>query len=407
MARARHTYRWWPSYRADVAETNSRLLWGSIVGELLFAAVLNVPLVERTTGVPGSVAAGLIVGHLCCFAFSGLVLSPLARRSRTAFHAQVLVNLTYNLGISLAFVVVAGDPHTPWWMAPLIVAVVNGGAQEQEPSVGVLAIVVAAPLLTIPWFLAGSGESSWAVTGPVLCAGLSGLVYDLLSRTNALWRAQRAELRARIAGLERQRIARDLHDSLGSSLALFGLYGDLVERNAHRPEALRETASALRDASREGLADLRSLLDALTPGSADLGQLAASLERLGQQAAEASGAQVRVHAAEAPRGVVADGRLQLAAVRVFQEATRNALRHGRARQVVARLEARAGALELELQDDGCGFDAGASSSGRGLPGMRARAAELGGRCEVASAPGQGTRVSLTLPLAAGLDEGAR
>jgi signal transduction histidine kinase len=85
-------------------------------------------------------------------------------------------------------------------------------------------------------------------------------------------------------------------------------------------------------------------------------------------------------------------------VRVFQEALQNAVKHGAAKSICARLRVDGGALQLEIVDDGSGFSMEQIVVGRGLPGMRARAAELGGRCEIDGTPGGGARVRLVLPM---------
>jgi signal transduction histidine kinase len=62
------------------------------------------------------------------------------------------------------------------------------------------------------------------------------------------------------------------------------------------------------------------------------------------------------------------------------------------------LSVESAALRLEIVDDGCGFASGEATAGRGLPGMRSRAAELGGQCAIETAVGAGTRVRVVLPL---------
>ncbi|MBX3735424.1 MAG: sensor histidine kinase [Candidatus Didemnitutus sp.] len=87
-------------------------------------------------------------------------------------------------------------------------------------------------------------------------------------------------------------------------------------------------------------------------------------------------------------------------VNIVREAVSNSVRHGRAQRITLRAAHDAGALALAIADDGAGFAASQTGSGgHGLANMRARAAALGGTLHVESAPGKGTRVLLTLPLA--------
>ena len=85
-------------------------------------------------------------------------------------------------------------------------------------------------------------------------------------------------------------------------------------------------------------------------------------------------------------------------LRVGQEALANVRQHARARQVQVRLRYGEGQVGLEVSDDGVGFDPGQPGGGYGLPGMRARAEEAGGRLEVRSSPGCGTTVSVVVPV---------
>jgi signal transduction histidine kinase len=85
-------------------------------------------------------------------------------------------------------------------------------------------------------------------------------------------------------------------------------------------------------------------------------------------------------------------------LRVGQEALANVRQHAAARQVQVRLRYGEGQVGLEITDDGVGFDPGQPGAGYGLPGMRARAEEAGGRLEVRSSPGSGTTVSVVVPV---------
>jgi signal transduction histidine kinase len=95
--------------------------------------------------------------------------------------------------------------------------------------------------------------------------------------------------------------------------------------------------------------------------------------------------------------------VETAAFRIVQEALANAARHARAPHVDVGLRCADGWLELEVRDDGVGFVPAAAQgrSGLGLSSMRERARLLGGTCSVDSAPGQGARVRVRLPLASG------
>ncbi len=145
-----------------------------------------------------------------------------------------------------------------------------------------------------------------------------------------------------------------------------------------------------------GLAEMRALIFELRPESLEREGLVAALTK---QAA----------ALQARYGIMVDAVLPVEPVvplavkqafyRIAQEALHNTAKHARARRVELRLNTQGANLELELADDGVGFDPGDSFPGHlGLRSMQERALSVGGRLEVSSSPGGGTRILATVPL---------
>jgi signal transduction histidine kinase len=266
-----------------------------------------------------------------------------------------------------------------------------------------LLFMMAAPLATIPLFLARGAPASWGIAGPVINAVFCGLGYHLLAMRAVQWRRLRGEqaaeierLRLREADLERQQLARDLHDSVGSALSLVGMYGDLVERFRHEPEELARIATTLREATHEGLGDLRGVLDAMAPETDDLDALANNLDRIGGRVTSATGIAIVLAVTGERTHLVAPG-LSLGVVRLFQEAVHNAVRHGRPSTIHARVAMEPTRLTLEVRDDGDGFDPTKVARGRGLYGMDARTKALGGTLVLVASPARGTSVTVELP----------
>jgi signal transduction histidine kinase len=406
-APAEPRYRWWPRYRPGTVELGGagiKVLLSTTAGALAVCAVLCLPPVVRATGLSRRAALAIMLSYLACMWINDYVLQPLARRSRAGFNLQLTLTPLYNVFFMAAFVVVPNEPKSPLWMGLFLWSVVTASWQEIDASFWLLFLNVAAPLATIPIFLARGASTDWSIAAPALCAVVSGLGYHLQADVSRAWRRIRAEqaatideLRARAAELERKQLARDLHDSVGSALALVGLYGDLVERHLDQPTELKRISATLREAAREGLGDLRGVLDAMAPAAGDFGTLAATLRRLGQRVAEAADADLSF-ASDGPDHQPLDGPVRLALVRVFQESLNNAFRHGRARKVSARLAVENGSACLEVSDDGTGFDPATAPSGRGLAGMRTRAGELGGKFALDARPGAGVRLRLDLPV---------
>jgi signal transduction histidine kinase len=401
-------YRLWPRYRPGSVELGGaglRPLLRMGTALAIIALVLALPPVVALTGLPARWALGLMAAYFLCMVGNDFVLHPLAMRSRAGFNLQMALLPLYNVAFCAAFVVVPGDPKSPLWMALLLFATSTGNWQEIDRSLALLAVNVLAPLATIPFFLARGAPAGWSIAAPVLCAVVSGLTYHGLSMTSWTGRRLRqtqaaaiADLQARAAELERRELARDLHDAVGSQLAVVALYGEVIERHLDRPDELRAVAQTLRDTAQEGIDQLRGVLGALAPGDGTAGSLTRSLEALARRIPAAAGIHVQV-VAEGDAALVLEGRARLALVRVFQEALNNAVRHGRAARVEARLHVEAGAVSLTVRDDGRGFAADRPASGRGLPGMAARAGELGDTFQIRSAPGAGTELRVVLPRA--------
>ena len=212
---------------------------------------------------------------------------------------------------------------------------------------------------------------------------------------------------------ERRRLARELHDGPAQTLAaaLFG--ADLAVAALDRsPTTAREELIAARALMREALDDVRALMTGLRPRLLEERGLAAALQSLaGSPPLWGPRVLVETGGQASRRRLPAE--IELGLFRIAQEAVSNARRHGAASQVLVRLEVAPASVSLLVVDDGRGFVPGrvvpAPGRGEGLPGMRERAAQLGGELSVESMPGSGTRVVVCLPLSmakAELGEGA-
>lgn len=401
-------YCWWPRPPLQAVSAGDHATFSrSIVAATLVAAALCLPVVREATGIAPRWSVGLMAAHVVWSAFVVFVLTKPGEgfRSRRAIDVGMAGNLFVNTGICIALCVFSRDPRTPLWMLPTLYATMNGSLPEGQPSAAILGVHILAPLATIPIFRSAEVVTGWSVAGPVLCAAISAAGYHTVAIATARWRRVRAEqeqvvaeLRARLAERDRGRLAQDLHDSVGSVLGVVGLYGDLVERNCDRPDELRAIAAMMREATKEGLTDLRSVIGALAPASTDVSGVARALRPIARRVSEASGVDVSL-AVAGPGDLAIDGPARLTLVRVFQEALNNAIKHGRPSHVRVELKADRERISLEVSDDGEGFTAGARErpDGRGLRGMRERVEELGGSFILESAPGRGTRVRATMP----------
>jgi signal transduction histidine kinase len=192
------------------------------------------------------------------------------------------------------------------------------------------------------------------------------------------------------AAAERNRLARDIHDSLGHHLTAISI--QLAKAAAF---ADRDTA-----VSGQALADARlSVGRALEDVRASVGTLRAEPVRLVDALTGLAGdAEVALRVEGEERDT--DPATVTALYRAAQEAITNARRHGLADHVRMSVTFRPADTRLVVSDDGRGFDPAASAAGFGLVGLRERAALLGGTVTVDSTPGAGTRIAVTLPRAA-------
>jgi PAS domain S-box-containing protein len=207
----------------------------------------------------------------------------------------------------------------------------------------------------------------------------------------------------RLAALEeRQRLARELHDSVSQVLygvALGARTADaLLDRAAIAPElkaSLAEPLDYVLSLAEAGLAEMRALIFELRPDSLEREGLVAALTR--QAAALRARHKLEVHT-EFHEEPTLSFEAKEAFYRIAQEALNNTVRHAQAARVDIRLRAGRGDVVLELVDDGVGFDPQTEYSGHmGLSSMRERAAQIGGVLEIVSGAGRGAVVRLRIP----------
>jgi two-component system sensor histidine kinase UhpB len=206
---------------------------------------------------------------------------------------------------------------------------------------------------------------------------------------------------------ERRHLSRELHDEFGQLLTAIAVHlqvakdlaGDAARSRLEECSVLLERTSA----------QVSSLAFELRPAMLESAGLEPTLRWLAEQHQQRTGiaAQVVGHLNDV------SGDLEIACFRAAQEALTNVVRHARAQHVWIELNQTDDALELVVRDDGVGFDVTktlyrATSSGHlGLLGMKERAQILGGNLEVDSAPGHGTRIRISLPLAEPISEAAQ
>ena len=372
---------WWQEnpWRADAAVA-------LLVGVIAIVGTLVVGRNQPDRQAPDVVALALLAAGAAALVF------------RRRYPGWVLICAE---GITLLYLLL-GYPKGPNFLLTIVaffIAVLQGRRL-------IAWAVLGAEFVLFPWlpYLLGSEPAPTS-------AGLFGLAGWLLVRATVaelahvrqqrIIRAREEEARRR-AGEERLQIARDLHDVLGHNISLISVQaGVALHLMDQRPEQARVALSVIRDASKEALRELRSVLDVLrqvheeaprapSPGLASLGDLVSRASEAGLQVQTAVSGDLQ----DLPASV------DLAAFRIIQEALTNVMRHSG--QSSSSVQVIRDERELTLRIDneiGGAAPRDGNGSGRGILGMQERATALGGAVAAGPRPDGGFRVSARLPLA--------
>jgi signal transduction histidine kinase len=220
---------------------------------------------------------------------------------------------------------------------------------------------------------------------------LAALVAEL-----AATRAESARLsREAGAAAERERLAREIHDTLAQGFTSIVALAQAVE-----PELDNDTAAAkrhvelIRSTARENLAEARAMVAELTPAALDEGSLPAVIGRQCERLSAETDVAVTMRSDDElpPLGMATD----VVLLRAAQEAFSNIRRHAQATTVSVEFSRTNGCVRLSMADNGIGLG-DEHTEGFGLRGMRARVAQVGGTMSVTPTPGGGTTVTVEVP----------
>jgi signal transduction histidine kinase len=314
---------------------------------------------------------------------------------------------------------------SPLWFAYLSLTVAFTAAATSGHRRAAWAVITAAYVSSL-WLapLIWGRPAASAATALLVAAWLAVLVVAAeairMRRERGLAARTAVELDSRNrASEERLRMARELHDVIGHHISLINVQAgvglDLMDA---QPEQARAALAAVRTVSRQALDELRAMLSALREAGEEAPRSPApGLARLPDLIARtgAAGLAVTTDVAGVPR--VLPTAVELAAYRIVQESLTNVARHAGPASVSVRIGYGEHDLSIEVTDDGCpaaghtvtGNSAGGQRSrgaGTGIPGMRERAAALGGRLDAGSRPDGGFGVHAVLPLGAAADGSA-
>jgi signal transduction histidine kinase len=214
------------------------------------------------------------------------------------------------------------------------------------------------------------------------------------------WLRSRYEEQIRASGRleERNRLARDLHDSIKQQIFVIQTAAATAQARFDGDNAgARQALDQVRDSAREAMTEMEAMLHQMSAAPLENAGLVEALRKHCEAVGFRTGAKVEFQLGDLPEaGSFAPGAHE-AILRTAQEALSNAARHARPKQITVSLGTAGHEVRLRVEDDGAGFDTAHAPRGQGIANIRARAEEFGGSFELDSRPGKGTTVTISIP----------
>ena len=240
---------------------------------------------------------------------------------------------------------------------------------------------------------------SWWFQGSLLTGLMvgSGLALQFWSQRRLKLKLERLEHQQALTK-ERSRIARDLHDDLGATVTQVGLMLEELRVTSLSPEDIRRQSSAISGRVLNLARDLDAVVWSVNPGNDSLGELFAYLGQYFLECFRRTTTRPRLEVMAAVPVAALAPEVRHHLFLVVKEAVNNVIKHAQAGEVTLSLKIVDLVLEIQITDDGRGFqtDDLVRSKRHGLPNMRARVEQLGGRFEVSSRPGRGTVIRVVI-----------
>ena len=380
-----------------------QLVWWHVFFAVLVATTAGVLLAEAPDHLGWSLAClAVIAAAYAIWGRRGIgEVDPLAGVLYVSVAWLTMVGLMALDGTGTAWILTFGLFPQTWAMLPrnraaavVVAAVVAIGAVRlwQAPRTGEDAAGIAiSTVITLSLSLA----LGLFIHKIIHEADTRAFTIDELRRTQAqLAAAERAQ---GVAG-ERERMSREIHDTLAQGFTSLVTLARATEAALDRGDldVVRERVRLIEQTAADNLSEARLIVAEMTPGHLQSRTLSEALGRLVDAVAAESGMRGSLVVQGEPTVLAANSEVVL--LRTAQEGLANVRRHARARAFEVRLTyADDAPVSLEVADDGVGFGPDAPGRGYGLDGATARAREVGGRFEVHSVPGSGTRLRMEVP----------
>lgn len=392
-------------------------LWHVVVATGLSLTTISAWLQRDLTGPRLAVAVGIVVlltlGYVQMFV------------RKTPGERAAWISIVYLVGWALAYAVLLRLAPTYFWLQPILFSQIFFLLEIRRAIVLVVLFVA----ITTQYHLELEGGLERAnlpdLIGPMLSIGFFvllsiwiGRIIDesgerrlLIERLESTRRELAERERTTAILEERERMSRELHDTLAQDLIGIVTHLQAADAMADPTSAAQHRAEAARMAH-DGLGETRRLVWALRPASLENATLLESLERTVDGWRRSTG--LRGVLTVTGQAMALHPDVEITILRSAQEGLANAARHADPHEVTVSLSYLGDAVTLDVHDDGSGFDADPSAArwrtgwdlepdrtaglGLGLLGMRERAERLGGSVAIESAPGEGTTLGITLPV---------
>ena len=341
----------------------------AILALLLVWFLVALPAAEGTPRAYAAAAALIVVSGVGTAIHPGMatiqaIVFPLLWRASRSTRDAVALNALLALSVGVGYFLALGATASAFWQALVVEAISLAGS---------LAI------------------GFWITRISVESAARERLLGELSATQSRLAAVSRD------AGVlsERERLAREIHDTIAQDLTGLVLLAQRTRRELlGGSPTVGETIDLLEESARSALAETRSLVAASAPVSLAEGGIAAALDRLGERFGRETGIAVRI---DADAALPLDRDTEVVLLRCAQEGLANVRNHSGAADASVSLVVDSHAVTLVVGDNGAGFDAAAPRHGYGLDGMRDRLALGGGTLGIDTSPGRGTVLTASLP----------
>ena len=197
----------------------------------------------------------------------------------------------------------------------------------------------------------------------------------------------------------RTRIATDLHDDIGSSLSQIAILSEVVRQKVGQDHAaVTEPLSQITTSSSELMDTMSDIVWAIDPHKDRLTDLTQRMRRFASDVLTSRNIDFDFHEPDAHHNLNLGADVRRQVFLVCKESINNIVRHSHCTQVYIEFRVNRDSLSLIIKDNGRGFDTAHESDGHGLLSMEQRAKETGGTLQITSQPGEGTVITLTMPI---------